>query len=206
MSTALQNITPLNCEANLGGIIKIQVASVDDIVSISPAINGRIYDNIVFKAGRGFYTFIVTDGTPEVNANDKESDEGRFKENSLQFSVPKDREIHFNMFNEMQKSRFVVLYTDKNGKQKLLGNLNSPMQFKYDYRSGAASADFNNYQCEFFSEAPNNVAFYDADVTAAPGTPVPAIVEDGAGNILALLNSGDTYTLVGGFSQGFRIT
>lgn len=205
MSTALQNISPLNCESNLGGIIKIQIATVDDIETISDSIDGRIFDPIVFKAGRGFYSWFVTEGTPEVNAKDKDSDEGRFKENSLRFSIPKDRDTYFHMLNEMQKSRFVVLYIDKNGNQKLLGNLNSPMQFKYDYSSGAASADFNNYGCEFFSEAPNNVAFHNEIITDAPGSPIPAIVQRSDGTILALLNSGDIMTLTSPFTIGFNI-
>lgn len=201
----LQDINLFSKGDNLGGLLLIRVASTKDIESIPDSKDRIIYGDIVFKAGKGWNTWIVTQNTSEFSGRSRSSQEGNFKDNAIQFIIPKDRPALRNMFDLAEKDELVVLFTDKNGNQKVFGTLNNPVYFQYNQRSGSGTASRNAYECEFYAEGPDNSYFYNGTISSAPAGAAPAIVRRGDGLVLATLNPGDIFTITSGFSFGFRI-
>lgn len=202
----LQSISRLSQADNLGGILTIQVARKVDISSMSDPVDGVVYGNITFFPGAGFVTWDVTSESPSANSRSRSSREGSSKGNRLEFAVPKDRPELRRMFEMAEEDELVVLYKYANGKQRIFGLLDAPVQFRFDHDSGGSHADLNHYSCEFYYYGPDNMFEYNGTITAAPVGTAPAIVRHN-GVAIASLAPGQTLNITSNFGfTNFYVT
>jgi hypothetical protein len=161
------------------------------VESIPDPVGRVVYGNIVLKEGAAFVTFDVTLETARLQGNSNITSEGKSKKYSLPFVVSKAKPAISDMFELMEEDEFIVVLIE-NGRQKLVGLLNAPLQFAFNHDSGAQVSDRNNYECRFYYEGPDNVYFYEGALAAAPVGPAPAIVKHN-GVVLASLAPGEIF-------------
>lgn len=201
----LSNINRLSAADNMGGIINLRVARKADITNIKDPVAGIIYSPITMVAGAGFVTWQVTPDTPGTNSSSKQSNQGTSKGNSLKFSVPKDRTTLQTMFEQATEDEFVLLYTDSNGLNKIFGDLNHPVKFRYSHGTGTSPAGKNGFDCEFYYDGPQNIFEYNGTVTTAPEGPAPAVVYFN-GEAIASLQPGETLNITSDYSYSSYFT
>lgn len=200
----LQSISRLSQADNLGGILTIQVARKVDISSMSDPVDGVVYGDIIFFPGAGFVTWDVTSESPSANTRSRTTREGPSKDNRLTFVVPKDRPELRRMFEMAEEDELLVLYKYANGKQRIFGLLDAPVQFRFDHDSGGSHADLNHYSCELFYDGPDNMFEYQGSITAAPAGAAPATVTVN-GVSVASLQPGQTINFDTDFEFDFQI-
>jgi hypothetical protein len=183
----LQSITGLNGADNIGGVLQIKVARKADIIYMADPVNGTIYGDIEFEAGKGFVIWTVTQDSPRALSDPKPTREGNAKSNKVDFRIPKDRADLRFMLDQAEQDEFIILFKDANGKEKIFGQLESPVLFQYGHDAGAKIPDGNFYQCSFYFTGPDNMFFYDGETETAPSGPVPSLVKYNGGTIAALL-------------------
>jgi hypothetical protein len=193
----LQNISALVGADNTGGIYELQVARARDIDHIPAPVAGTIYGDIIFKAGYGWHTWAFSHQTAGANSETKISREGSSKTNRLRLRIPKGRASIQAMLDRASEDEFIILYRE-NGKQKIFGTLQAPVQFSYSHNTGDQVADLNHYECQFFADAPGNIFEYNGSVASAPAGPAPALVKYNGGTI-AVLAPGETFNIISDF-------
>lgn len=199
-------ISRLSQTDNLGGILTIQVARKVDINLMSDPVDGVVYGDITFFPGTGFVTWEVTSESPNANTRSRTSREGPSKGNRLSFTVPKDRPELRRMFELSEEDELVVLYKYANGKQRIFGLLDAPVQFRFDHESGGSHADLNHYSCEFYYDGPDNMFEYNGAIAAAPVGTAPAIVKHN-GVAIASLAPGEVLNITSQFGfTNFYVT
>ena len=201
----LSNINRLSAADNLGGIITIQVARKAEISNIKAPVAGIVYSPITMVGSAGFVSWQVTPDTPGSNSASKQSNQGTSKGNSIKFSVPKDRSSLQVMFEQATEDEFVLLYKDANGLQKIFGNLENPVRFRYSHGTGNSPAGKNGFDCEFYYDGPQNIFEYNGTLTAAPEGPAPAIVNFN-GTPIASLQPGETLEITSDYSIDYFTT
>lgn len=194
----LQNISNLNAD-NIGGLISIQVARKADIVSIAYPVDGVIYGPIPTAPGTGFVTWQVTAQTPGTDSAARQSREGTSKGNRLKFSVPKDRSFLRAMFEQASEDELIVLFVDSNGQQKIFGQLDKPVLFRFNHSTGNSPSQKNAYECEFYFDGPENIFEYNGTLPAPPVGAPPALVKFN-GVVVASLGAGETLNIISDYS------
>lgn len=172
----LQDIDAFSLSDNLGGLLEIRVARKSDFDAIPDPVDGIIYGDVTFKGGKGWSIWRVTQNTSEFSGRARDSQEGEYKTNSIDFVIPKDRATIRKMLQLAQDDEHIILYKDKNGNNKIFGTLDDPAYFRYSHRSGSNTSSRNGYECEFFAEGPDNSFFYYGEIATAPAGTAPAIV------------------------------
>jgi hypothetical protein len=202
----LTSIARLSQADNLGGILTIQVARKVDIESMSDPVDGVVFGDITFFPGAGFVTWEVTGESPNANSRSRTSREGASKDNRLSFTVPKDRPELRRMFERAEEDELVVLYKYANGKQRIFGLLDAPVQFRFDHESGGSHSDLNHYRCEFYYDGPDNMFEYNGLISAAPAGAAPAVVKYN-GVSIASLSPGEVLNITSEFGlTNFYVT
>ena len=164
-------------QSNIGGLVKIQVARKADVINIPEAVDGVIYGNIEFQQGKGFITWYVADQSMEMISEGVDSRDGIVKNNQLPFVIAKDRAELKSVLDKALDDEFIVLYRDGNGKSKLLGSLSAPARFAYTHQSGTNRSARNSYNCRFYHEGNENLAFYEGNIANAPVGGAPVIIQ-----------------------------
>ncbi|MCH2046328.1 MAG: hypothetical protein MK212_19595, partial [Saprospiraceae bacterium] len=96
---------------------------------------------IVLKAGATGYRFRFTSDTGSFSEKMGENSDGVFYDQLFTIDIPKDRPELTWLKYRMSRSRYTVLYRDKNGQTKIARNL----RVKFDLDSGKSSSDYNGH-------------------------------------------------------------
>lgn len=145
---------------NIGGIEKFQFIPVDDIVFIPRDSNHIINAGIVLKQGARWSNVYMTEGSFGYKETLKKNAHGNSYNNKLVGFVPKDREDLAELFDEMEGSRYVAIYYDNNGKTKLMGSLESPLQFKADLDTKNKASGLNGHKIIFSGNSRHKSYFF----------------------------------------------
>lgn len=183
---------------NLGGILSIQVARKENIISIPAPVAGVIYGDIEFQAGFGWLTWDVTLESAQISSGDRNTREGFSSVNGLPFRIPKDVAGIKHMLNLAAEDEFIVLFTDPNGKKKIFGLLESPVKFTVSHDGGRSLPDGSFFEGKFYYEGPDNIFFYEGEIEAAPAGAAPAIVKFN-GVPISALTPGQTLNIISEF-------
>lgn len=189
---------------NTGGIITLQLVRAGDVVSIPDPVDGVIYGDIVFAAGAGWISWDVTFESAQVSSTDRVTREGFATLNDLPFRIPRDIPGVRNMLNLAAEDEFIVLFHDTAGRAKIFGLPEAPVRLVFNHRGGQAIPDGNFYTPRFFYEGPDNINFYNGEVSTAPGAGSPAVVKFN-GVAIASLQPGEVLNIESefGFTQFF---
>lgn len=188
-------IARLSNSDNLAGLLEIQVCPKSLITAIPTPVNGTVYGNITFVSGAGFAKWEATLERSRVSTLKERTADGYSAKNQVPFRIPKDRADLRNMFDLMERDEFIVIIKYPNGKQKIFGTLNRPVQFTYNHDSGESFDTKNEYECMFYFEGPDNIFFYDGSVGTAPAGPAPVVVKIN-GTVIAVLTPGQTINIL----------
>lgn len=202
----LQSIARNSAE-NLGGIMHLRVCPVGGISTMPQAVGDTVYGDIVFNAGYSWALWQVKSNDAGLRDRVKDSEEGLYSSYSLPFFVPGDKAGWKKLFEQMHDDAFVILVSDHNNNQLIVGSLDAPVRFKSEFDTGNSISGLRGYTCEFYSDGGAPVYAYAGNI-AAPvddGSTPPAIVRKGDGTVLATLQPGQVFTITSGFSFGFRI-
>jgi hypothetical protein len=171
----LQEIARLS-ERNVGGLLKIQVARIADIVSFPDPVDGVLYGDIEFAEGKGFSTWCSISQTARLSSENRSSQEGNLRVNRLPFTIARDKVEIKQQFVQAERDEFIVLFMDGNGRAKIFGSPYQPVRFEFSHSSGDAHSSRNQYDCAFFYSGPENVFFYDGSVATPPAGGSPVII------------------------------
>lgn len=170
---------------NLGGIIELQVARVSEIDEMPEAEDGVIYGDITFKSGGGFHSWVVTAQTPRLRGDGRDSREGAYRSNRIDFVIPKDRSNIKVLLEKAEADEFIVLYKDSNGNQKIFGHIYAPVFFRFGHDTQSSISARNEYDCSFYYEGPDNNYFYEGSIPEPPTGAASVIIQWNGVTILA---------------------
>lgn len=193
----LSNISRFSNEDNLAGLTTIQVIRKAELTAIPAPVNGTIYGALSYALGAGFVTWQCKLETPRITTEDQPGREGNPKRNTLRLTIPKDRSDLRHLFSLMVKDEFVIIFKE-NGKSKIFGQLHAPVRFTWNHDSGASYDQLNAYECQFYYTGPDNIYFYEGELTASEGTS-PAFVRFN-GVAIATLQPGEILDITSDYS------
>jgi len=193
----LSNITRLSQADNLAGLTTIQVIRKADLLAIPAPVAGVIFGALTYQSGAAFVTWQCKLETPRITTEDQPGREGNPKRNTLRLTIPKDRSDLRHLFSLMVKDEFVVIFKE-NGKTKIFGLLHAPLRFTWNHDSGASYDQLNAYECQFYYTGPDNLFFYEGEISATPG-PATSIVRFN-GVAIASLQAGEILDITSDYS------
>jgi hypothetical protein len=193
----LQTITKTNGD-NLGGILKIQIARKENILSIPAPVNGIIYGDIEFEEGFGWIDWDVTLESGQVNSGDRNTREGFVSINGLPFRIPNDVPGRKAMLLKAAEDEFIILFTDPAGRIKIFGLLEVPVKFTFSHDTGKQLTDGSFFEGKFYYEGPDNIYFYEGDIASAPAGDPPSLVKYN-GVTIAALQPGEILNIISDF-------
>lgn len=82
---------------------------------------------------------------------------------------PQDSELLRNLFEEMSLQKFVVIFRDSNGRTKIAGSLEEPLQFSYSPTTGDKVETLNAYSFRFHGPQTRAAAFLNAQFDTEDG-------------------------------------
>jgi len=93
-----------------------------------------------------FWLIYHTPETADYNFKRGRDSKGRYFEHSLKFKIPKFRQALNNYFKKLQSCCGVVLmFETYNGDTFIIGTKEMPLEFDYDFSSGALVKDLQHY-------------------------------------------------------------
>lgn len=182
----------------LGGILTIDVVSKSQVESIPAPVNG-IVGPVVLKEGASFVRWNVTQQSAGLSGASNATREGKSKTNNLNFFIPLDREDLRPMLEIAEHDELIVIYSHPNGKRKIIGTLEAPVQFEFSHGTGTKWADRNGNNCSFYYKGPENTFFYSGDAPVITPGPAPAVVKFN-GTVIASLAPGETLDITSDYS------
>lgn len=126
----LNNIPKLTEQDNFGGgkyILYVDYKGIDVFPSV---INDNIVDDITLLAGYQWFRIDFPQQVLHYRGEPNEENGGRGNYNSISAFLPKDSLELQLITAAMRTKRFVVLYFDSNGFQRVLGNKKKPAIFR----------------------------------------------------------------------------
>lgn len=194
----LKSINALSAADNVGGILALQIVRKADVLDIPDPVDGVIYGDITFSPGVSWISWNVTFETARITRNVRSSPDGPYAVNELPFTVPKDSEELADMLHQAEDDEFIVLLQYPGGKTKIFGLLEGPVRFEFDHDSGGALEDGNKFNCRFFYEGPDNIFFYNGEISAPEAGAAPALVRYN-GTVIAALAPGESLNITSDF-------
>lgn len=131
-----------DCGGNVPGNTILNVANLDDVLTIPAATNGVISSNIVMVATKVSYNFEFTEDTCQ---HTEPQNEAGSVDGQIVCRFDKDTATKRNLFRNMVNGKFALWITDGNGHTKFI----KKAKFKRDFDSGTAGADINGFTVTF---------------------------------------------------------
>lgn len=96
---------------------------------------GKINNAITLSGSQKWYYWHCTLNTLASNFKKNRSRAGSSYVHDVSGFIPGDHEDYVAMMEVMEDMRFIALRKDANGYFKLLGSLESPLEFEYDFKA-----------------------------------------------------------------------
>ena len=151
---------------NIGGLEEFQFIPVTDIISIPRPVDHVINKSVVIddSSGAKWLNAYVTEGSLGYTETKSKTQHGTPYKRKLVGFVPKDSEALANQFDGMEGSKFVLIYDDNNGKKKLIGSIDSPLEFTADLDTKEDASGRNGHTISFTGNGPHKAYFYNPPV------------------------------------------
>lgn len=147
----MQDINPPTGD-NLGGLASLAFIPVTYIASIPDPVDHEVKEAVVLHPGKQWFNAYATEDTMSFLENSDEDLEGMFFEPKLELFVPKGISVLAALFKEMKLHQYIVDCFDNNNVRRLIGTLDSPLDFKYKYNSRTKTTGLNGYTLTFFGQ------------------------------------------------------
>lgn len=162
MSDLLESLNSGCGEQNIAGISSIQYVPVEWILTFPEFINtnNTITEQVALIVGKSWLSMFPVIETIDFRERQRDSSQAAFFTQSLKMDIAKDTNVKDYQFDIMRRHRFILIYTNRNGEQKLLGTPEYPFKFNSTLQSGRKPGDFSGHKIEFESQNPNKAPFY----------------------------------------------
>ena len=203
----LQPISFLEDE-NLAGLTVLEVVRAAEVVRYPESFDGIATSPITFVEGRGFVRWEATYQSSQFSVKSEDSKEGIIKNQRLPFIIPRNNPLITAILMKAERDELIIKLRDANGQEYLWGSPQKPIKFLFNQETGSGR-DRNQYACEFYSEASDNLMIYPATFSeeALPSDCPLVVVRRGTadGPVLAVVPAGSTVVIVSPYSFGYQL-
>jgi len=190
MSATIQNIAR-NSQVNMPGSSIVYFVPSHLVSSIpKPDEPGKITNTITLSDSQKWYYWHCTYNTIDASNSKSRSSAGSAYTHLIEGFIPRDHHEFVGMMELMRDMRFVALRKDGNGYYKLLGSVESPLEFSYEF--GAPAKGQKGYSFSMSAECRKPEYFYEGLLQTADGfvdTTLDTTVVDLSGVTLMHANS-----------------
>ncbi len=137
------------CLTAMSGFVSVKVAKLQDVKRIDCVGFGK--KKVVFKSGLGFADFRGENMQLNSDLN------GRVWKHLVSTDVNGLSIGITAIFDELKKSRLVVVLRDLNGQDWIVGSKKFPLRFTYKVENVSPYAGQNRFVCEFFGDSVDSV-------------------------------------------------
>ncbi len=155
----LNNFAPQNAD-NAAGVCSFEFLPKEqliDDVALSIQDNKVLFPLTVVIP---WFTALAANQTTGFIETPKRTDAGLMYEQKIKFIIHKDTMPINTLMYAMSFKEFVVIYRDRNGQRKIIGNKNKGMILTAELNIGTAFVDRNHFAVELYHESETPSAFY----------------------------------------------
>ena len=156
---------------NIPGLAEFWYVPVRDVASIA-APSTRIIDTLTLKTGKRFYKGYATVKTLQYTEPAEQTMHGTLYQCQLQGRVPGDIPNSSLLFTEMEEDEFILVFRDRNGQFRILGDRRRGCRFKADYDSASGPDQPNGYQFSFRLDTTHKAYYFTANFSVYADTAV----------------------------------
>lgn len=151
---------------NFAGIELVYFAPREDFSYIAKPLEAAIQENILFKAGKDWYSAEAIRGTIEYIEGERNGDDGVYYRPELKFIVAKQTSALNNSLQLLNNSELLLLFKDYNESWYLVGNQeNFLMKDQRLFSTGAQPADRNQISLTFNNDGMPDPACHYTGIT-----------------------------------------
>lgn len=155
----MQNIDSFSGD-NTGSLESFEFIPSTDVYNIPVAISGNITSAITLVNEKKWYTAKATADTLGYKEISQNSENGAFYKKELFAFIPSDLPAIANLFSEMENERFIIKYTDHEGRIKIVGSIEEPLQFKADMNTQTDASGRKGHFITFYGDGTFKSCFY----------------------------------------------
>lgn len=145
---------------NMGGVNRIQYCPIEDVDSI-PAVQGVVITGpVVFKATKGWLDMYATPGTMQYEIDVDDSDNCDIGTIKLIGTTPKLTPVIESILQDLPRHKYLVRFWDNNRYCRIIGNKQTPVNFKVSSATGATGAASNGSKFEFSNQQLGRIPYY----------------------------------------------
>lgn len=166
--TNIKNIERRNGDPNIYGAAKLYFVPAHLVIAIpKPDAPGKINNAITLSASQKWYYWICTMQTIGAGYKKQKSRSGSTYMHQVTGFIAGDNSDFIAMMQEMEDMRFIALRKDNNGFYKLLGSIESPLEFTYEYMAPATGR--KGFQFSMSRECRTPEYFYEGNLETETG-------------------------------------
>jgi hypothetical protein len=160
----MESFPRLKPSDSLGGLYEFFYVDIRNVVSVPRPVGPAIKQDIVLKTGAKWGRGIAAAETARFQEPDGLDEHGIFYMPKLSGTYPRDNEIVANLFAQLIRSRYLVLYRPNILSQfKLAGTKKTPLRFSYELDTSAKVAGENGYSFLFSERAIRESLWYEGN-------------------------------------------
>lgn len=164
---------PLKPDRNQGGNRGFTFIPVRDIQTFPLIYNSQVLAEVIPVTGKTMLNGYATPESLNFSEIARREDEGIIVETTIKGFTPGHLPELLTLFYEMERTRFVVITADNQGKRRLVGSPRYPLQFIWDFESGEAKTDRQGLTFRFTGLSRYKAPVYEVIETEAPPPPPP---------------------------------
>lgn len=157
----MNSFPELEFNEQAGGNIGFLFAPLEYISAIPMDISGKVVSAINMIGSYAFLNGYCSAESLAFEEQMAETQAGNVWQVSIKGFYPKYSESISELMREMSGLRFVSIISDSNGMDRIAGNLQEPLKFRYKLSSGARVADRSGMEFEFFGTCIKPSPIYD---------------------------------------------
>jgi hypothetical protein len=162
-------------DRNLVGICHLDVVDVDDVLSVGDEIRGNVADTVVLKEGKSWSRVYLDDDGGSLVETWKQDGGVQHSEAVISGAIAKDRLALMPHLWRMKGRRYLVVTTNRNGDQLLMGRPETPATASVPLRRTGdgdnMERDRNEYRVVFSLARRLPVPFYGGTAPEPPAPP-----------------------------------
>lgn len=178
---------------NLGSVLNLWYALVDDIQEIPLPVNG-IVNQVAFKPGKSWHQIYLTQNTGGHDQNYIQDKGGSYDAKSIAGNVPGDDPENEAEIKKLKGKRFILAYQDANGRQRIIGDQKTPCSIGTKFSTGANFTTYQGSTIEFKTQSTKGTVYIQNIVSFSGGAVLNGVLINPGGTFLQ--NPDGTYLLV----------
>jgi len=170
------------CGPNPGALLALLIVRSQQVQSIPPAVEGIVAGNIVLAPGIAWVRWDFKPGTASFLERGEDGPHGMKFSQRLDVTLPRDRPLMVDEFNQLRQGRFVLLALDQHLQWWLVGTIGAPARQVHDSVIEGQSTGDHGLKVVFSAESILKVPVYTGKLV--PKKSVSFVISR-AGNLIA---------------------